>query len=130
MSWGGTMKCYIVNQTGGTITKVSFAHQWNGAAQAPLFSPTDPFENGEQVELDITVGPGSADDWSVQFNDAQGKCWYRNNKQCDVSQSDFESGKPVYAILKPGNVGFSIDLPVSQSCKDNYYDSCDGDAKT
>lgn len=125
MSWGGSMKCIIVNQTGGTITNVTFSHQWNGAAQAPLFSPTDPFENGDSVEFGITVGEGGADLWSVKFNDAQGKCWFRDGKQCDVEESDYDSGKPVYAMLKPGTIGFSIDLPVSESCKDNHYDSCD-----
>ena len=129
MSWGGTMQCIVVNQTGGPITKVTFSHEWNGSAQAPLFNQSTPFENGASVDFPITVGEGGSDLWSVQFLDVAGNCWYRNGKQCDIEESDYDSGKPVYAMIKPGNVGFSIDLPVSTSCKDNDYDSCNDAAK-
>ena len=129
MSWGGNMQCIIVNQTGGAITNVVFSHEWNGAAQAPLFNQNTPFADGDSVDFQITVGDGGSDLWSVKFVDAAGKCWYRDGKQCDVSESDFDSGKPVYAMIKPGDVGFSIDLPVSDSCKDNHYDSCDDAAE-
>ena len=124
MSWSGTMKCEIVNATGGSITKVTFSHEWNGSANAPLFNQNQPFANGEKVSFTINVGEGGADLWSVQFTDAEGNCWYRQSKQCDVSEDDFNSGKAVRAVLKAGNVGFSIELPVSTSCLDNYYDSC------
>ena len=124
MSWGGTMTCNIVNKTGGTITGVTFSHQWNGAAQAPIFNPNDPFTDGMVVPFTIQVGEGGSDEWSLQFTDAAGNCWYRNGKQCDVEEEDFQSGKPVTAVLGPGTVGFSIKTPVSDPCLDNYYDSC------
>lgn len=124
MSWSGTMNCNIVNATGGTITNVTFSHEWNGIANAPLFNQNQGFANGDSVSFTINVGEGGSDLWSVQFTDAQGKCWYRKGKQCDVSEEDFESGKPVTAQLNPGTVGFSIELPVSSSCPDNYYDEC------
>ena len=124
MSWGGTMTCNIVNQTGGTITKVTFSHQWNGGVDEPIFNPNDPFTDGMTVPMTIHVGEGSADLWTVQFTDAEGNCWYRTEKQCDVEQEDFQSGNPVTAILKDGKTGFSIKTPVSDPCLDNYYDSC------
>ena len=129
MSWGGTMKCDIINSTGGTITKVTFSHQWNSGATAPLFNPDQGFADGDTVSFDITVGEGGADLWSVQFTDAEGNCWYRTRKQCDVSEDDFNSGKPVKAVLKAGKVGFSIETPVSDPCPDNYYDSCNETAQ-
>ncbi|HEX3109275.1 MAG TPA: hypothetical protein VHU41_09285 [Thermoanaerobaculia bacterium] len=124
MSWGGTMTCNIENKTGGTITGVSFAHQWNGGVDQPIFNPNDPFTNNMVVPMTIHVGEGSSDDWTVRFTDADGNCWYRNEKQCDIEQEDLQSGKAVHAVLGPGKVGFSIKLPVSSSCLDNYYDSC------
>ena len=129
MSWSGSMNCNIINSTGGTITKVTFSHQWNGAAQAPLFNQNEGFADGDSVEFTIDVGEGGADLWSVQFTDAEGNCWYRNGKQCDVSEDDFKSGKPVKAVLKAGKVGFSIETPKSDPCPDNFYDSCNDGAK-
>jgi hypothetical protein len=129
MSWSGTMHCNITNSTGGTITKVAFSHEWNGAAQAPLFNQNQGFADGDSAEFTIDVGEGGADLWSVQFTDAGGNCWYRSGKQCDISEDDFNSGKPVKAVLKAGTVGFSIELPKSSSCPDNYYDSCNDGAK-
>ncbi|HEV3485265.1 MAG TPA: hypothetical protein VG106_07650 [Vicinamibacterales bacterium] len=123
MSWGGQMTCNIINNTGGAITNVTFSHEWNGGAQEPIFG-TDPFPDGGTAPFTIQVGDGGSDLWSVQFTDADGNCWYRKDKQCDVSEDDFTSGNPVNAVLKAGKVGFSIELPVSTSCPDNYYDSC------
>lgn len=128
MSWSGTMTCVIINNTGGTITKITFSHEWNGIADAPLFNDQG-FADGDQVPFSISVGHGGADLWSVQFTDADGNCWYRRHKQCDISQEDFDSGKPVNAVLKQGKVGFSIETPVSDPCNDNYYDSCNGEEK-
>lgn len=129
MSWSGTMNCNIINSTGGTITNVTFSHEWNDSANAPIFNPNQGFANGDSVELTINVGEGGSDLWSVQFTDASGNCWYRKGKQCDVSEDDYNSGNPVNAVLNAGTVGFSIELPVSTSCPDNYYDSCNDGAK-
>jgi hypothetical protein len=124
MSWSGTMTCNIINSTGGAITKVTFSHQWNDGVDEPIFDPSQPFADGATVPFTIHVGYGGSDLWTMQFTDAQGNCWYRKEKQCDIEQEDLDSGNPVNAVLKAGKVGFSIKPPVSEPCLDNYYDSC------
>lgn len=122
MSWGGTMTCNIINNTGGTITNLTFQHQWDGGVDQPLPNG-QPIPNGESLPLTIHVGEGSADLWTVRFTDAQGNCWFRNEEQCDVEEEDFDSGNPVNALLNAGNVGFTIKTPVSKP--DSFgYDSC------
>lgn len=129
MSWAGTMICNITNSTGGSITKLTFSHQWNESVDEPIVNPNQPIADGDSFPLTIHVGEGGTDLWSVQFTDSQGNCWYRNQKQCDIEQEDFDSGNPVKALLGPGNLGFSIMMPVSSSCTDNYYDSCNDGTK-
>jgi hypothetical protein len=124
MSWGGTMTCSVTNQTGGTITSVSVVHLWNQYHDAPAPNPTPSLDNGDTISFQINVGSGGSDDWSVSFTDASGACWYRNGKQCNVEEEDYTSGSPVNINLLSGAQGFSIELPSSSSCTDNYYDSC------
>ncbi|MFP5248136.1 MAG: hypothetical protein ACLGH0_15695 [Thermoanaerobaculia bacterium] len=122
MSWSGTMTCNLINKTGGTITDVTFTHQWNEGVDEPLLN--QPIADGDVIPVPIHVGEGGTDLWSVRFTDADGNCWYWNEKQCNVEKEDFDSGKPVDVVLKPGKVGFSVETPVSEPCPDNYYDSC------
>lgn len=123
MSWGGTMTCNVINNTGGTITGFSIFHQWNDSVDEPLLTG-QPVPDRETIPFTIHVGEGGSDDWTLKFIDAAGNCWYRDAKQCDVEQEDLESGQPVQVILNAGSSGFSILTPVSQPCPNNYYDSC------
>ena len=122
MSWGGTMTCNIVNNTGGPITNLVFQHEWNGGVDMPI--PGDqPVAPNAQIPVTIHVGDGGSDLWTVKFTDAAGNCWYYDEKQCDVKEEDFDSGKPVLFVLNPGDSGFVVQTPVSDSCT-NSYDSC------
>lgn len=124
MSWSGTMTCTVTNQTGGTITGLIVHHQWEQYNDHPNPNPTPSLANDDSVSFQINVGSGGSDDWSITFTDAQGNCWYRNQKQCNVEEEDQQSGQPVAVNLLPGTQGFSIEMPVSSSCTDNGYDSC------
>ena len=124
MSWSGTMTCTVTNQTGGTITNLTVAHQWEGFTDSPNPNPTPSVENGASFSFTINVGSGGSDEWSLRFIDAQGNCWFRNEKQCDVEEEDFQSGAPVNLNLLSGSIGFSVEMPVSSSCTDNSYDQC------
>lgn len=123
MSWSGTMNCIITNQTGGAITGLSASHQWEGNTDAATDVPPT-LANGASISFSVNVGSGGSDEWSVRFTDAQGNCWYREGKQCDVEEDDLNSGLPVNINLLNSSQGFSIELPSSSSCTDNSYDSC------
>lgn len=117
--WTGEMTCVVTNQTGGPITKATTFHGWNNGSQGPLaFS----LEDGGSVSFDFKTGSGHDDYWSVSFTDAEGNVWYRDDKQCNVDESDYQSGKPVRINLLAPSTGWSVELPVSSGCPDNYYD--------
>jgi hypothetical protein len=120
MGWDGNMTVNVNNQTGGTIYGAICFHQWSGNTSngGPLDLP-----NGGSFSFPINVGSGGSDDWSVAFIDAQGNGWYRNGKQCDVEESDYGSGGSVNINLLGSSTGFSVELPSSSSCTDNYYTS-------
>lgn len=124
MSWNGEMTCVVTNQTGGTITNVSLIHQWKSFQDTPNPNPTPSLKDNASISFTINVGSGGSDEWSVTFTDAQGACWYRNGKQCDVEENDYQSGAPVSVNLLNSAQGFSIEMPASSSCPDNFYDSC------
>lgn len=115
------MTCNVTNQTGGTITNGSAYHQWQGNVNGGSFGT---LENNASYSFTINVGSGGHDLWTVKFTDANGNCYYRDNKQCDVESSDLDSGGPVNVNLLSGPQGFSIEMPSSSSCNDNYYDKC------
>ncbi|HEX8150110.1 MAG TPA: hypothetical protein VF591_23200 [Pyrinomonadaceae bacterium] len=123
MNWYGTMKCVVTNQTGGTIFGLSASHQWKGYTDLATNVPPT-MENGQSVTFIINVGSGGSDEWAVRFNDAQGNCWYRQGKQCNVEEDDLNSKAPVHLNLLSSSQGFSIELPSSSSCPHNHYDAC------
>lgn len=118
--WGpSSMECYLTNQTGSKITGVNASHEWDGKSQP---QSADELADGEYRRWWIEVGSGGHDLWTVRFTDVNGATWYRNSKQCDVTADDLQSGRPVYLNLGPGSLGFSVSLPYSSSCNNNYYD--------
>ena len=118
--WGGDIDCYVTNQTGGPITGVRVSHDWDGRTQP--FS-AERLEDGETHDFYVQTGQGGHDHWTVSFTDASGSGWHRKGKQCDITVDDFRSNRPVWITLGPGRRGFSVTMPVSSSCNDNYYDS-------
>ena len=121
MSWNGEMTCNVYNQTGGTITGLLVTHTWDDIPSGTSVSVLD---DGASVAFGFETGSGATDYWTVRFTDAAGACWYRTAKQCGVEQEDFDSAKSVVINLLPGSQGFSIEMPISDSCLDNYYDQC------
>jgi hypothetical protein len=121
--WSGVMTCIVTNQTGGPITKATTFHSWNDGSQGPLAFSLDA---GGSVSFDFKTGSGHDDYWSVSFTDAEGSVWSRDDKQCNVDESDWESGNPVQIDLGAPATGWSVVLPVSTGCPDNYYDQSTG----
>ncbi len=121
LEYSGNMTCIVNNQSGGPITDVSVSHQWKGITNT--YGPTS-LNTGANGSFEIQVGSGGSDEWSVRWTDADGQCWYRSDKQCDVYDEDLNSGKPVNVNLINGDQGFSVEMPVSSSCNDNYVSSC------
>lgn len=122
LQYSGQMQCVVTNQSGETIRGVRVVHTWSGTTQVFNALSMAPNESGSFSE-GIQVGSGGNDEWSVRWIDAQNNCWYRIGKQCDVYSEDFDSGKPVYINLINGSNGFSVEMPESSSCDDNYVDS-------
>jgi hypothetical protein len=120
-----TLNCVVTNQFPGNIQQVMVSHQWtetstiDGSTTTPQASVLSP---GGTFSFPITVGSGGRDLWSVSFM-YNGLQYYRNNKQCDVTQSDISSEGTVYINLISPTNGFSIELPKSSSCTDNYLNS-------
>lgn len=119
MGWDGVMTVNVNNQTNGPIYGAVCFHQWNGNTNSG--GPQD-LPDGGSFSFQINVGSGGSDDWSVAFIDGGGNGWYRNGKQCNVEESDYETG-PININLLPSSTGFSVELPSSSSCTDNYYSS-------
>jgi hypothetical protein len=117
--WGpNSMQCYLTNQTGAKITGVYACHEWDDKTQPQT---ADELGDGDYRSWWIDVGSGGHDLWSVSFTDASGRFWYRHNKQCDITADDLSSGRAVYLNLGPGSMGFSVSLPYSSSCNNNFY---------
>lgn len=123
-SYSGNMTVIVANQSGGTITEVSVTHVWtNGNGVPDTFSKPSMGSN-ENDSFPIRVGSGGDDLWSVRWVDSNGQCWYRNQKQCDVYEEDLRSGNPIHVNLINGDNGFSVEMPESSSCDDNYVNNC------
>ncbi|ROO87362.1 delta endotoxin-like protein [Actinocorallia herbida] len=120
MSWQGSMQCIVTNKTGGPITNVSVSHAWNAtqSTSAPELS------NGDSIltPFSIETGSGGSDLWTISCVDASGETWGRTDKQCDIEEEDYDSGEAVRITFGPLSEGWSVTLPLSSSCTDNYYD--------
>jgi hypothetical protein len=118
MSWTGTMTCEVVNETGYEITNVSAAHTWN---DKPSEKSVPVLGSGESFAFKFECGAEGNDYWSVSFTDNRGRDYFRDQKQCNLEQDDYQSGSPVFINLLDPEQGFSIELPYSASCLDNPY---------
>lgn len=128
MSWTGSITVVVNNQTGGAVSNLSVTHMWKQSQDTLPGQPIS-LANNASAQFTANTGSGGSDTWSVTFNDASGNCWYRNGKQCNIESGDIGAGQ-INFNLQPGSQGFSIELPESSSCNDNYYNSCNADAKT
>jgi len=112
-----------VSSVGAKITNVKVTHSWTNGSGPDVFTASS-IPDKENGNFEINVGSGGSDEWSVQWTDGYGQCWFRNNKQGDIFEEDFRSGKPVNVNLLNGQQGFSVEMPVSSSCTDNFVDKC------
>jgi hypothetical protein len=119
MSWNGTMNVIVTNQTGGTITDATAAHSWQ-ASNTSVGPQT--LGEGQSMSFGINVGSGGSDTWSIGFVLGSTK-YYRTGKQCNVEESDLDSGSPIYINFLPPSQGWSIEMPSSSSCTDNFYNT-------
>jgi len=119
MSWNGNMNVIVTNQTGGTITDATAAHSWQ-ASNTSVGPQT--LAQGQSMSFGISVGSGGSDQWSIGFISG-GTKYYRTGKQCNVEESDLDSGSPIFINFLPPSQGWSVELPSSSSCTDNYYDT-------
>ncbi len=103
----------VVNLTGGPITRILIVH--NGDS----WLPTDaPLANGAiQEPTSFQSETGVDDDWSVSFQDASGKTWSRNDKQCNYEEED--AGETMLIIFYAQN--FTLLTPQSSPCLNNAY---------
>jgi len=119
MSWSGNMKVIVTNQTGGTITEATAAHSWQSSNTS--VGPQT-LAQGQQMSFGISVGSGGSDTWSIGFLIGTTK-YYRTGKQCNVEESDLDTGNPIYINFLPPSQGWSIEMPSSSSCTDNFYNT-------
>lgn len=119
MSWQGNMQCIVMNNTGGPITNVSVAHTWNATQSVSVGE----LAQGDVIltPFSIETGSGGSDLWTISCVDASGENWVRSGKQCDIEEEDFDSGEAVRVTFGPFTDGWSVIMPVSSSCTDNYY---------
>jgi hypothetical protein len=118
-AYSGTMTCNVLNSTGGTIAVVA-QHAWSNYKDTLAFIV---LENGKAASFTIHVGSGGSDYWSVWIMATSGRYLYRDNKQCDVYESDLDSHNPINLNLLNQSTGFSIQMPKSSSCINNYYNT-------
>ena len=112
-------KCVVFNYTGGKIAVVA-QHVWNNYKDPLQFIVLD---INQSASFTINVGSGGSDYWSVWLMATSGRYLYRDNKQCDVYESDLNSGNPINLNLQNQSTGFSIQMPKSSSCVNNYYNT-------
>lgn len=121
MSWGGSMQVIVTDETGGPITQVSVSHRWTDGGSPESIS-CQSMALHESVPFEIVVGSGGSDEWTVALVDVSGQEWGRQNKQCNVKEEDYDSHESIRIQLGLLNEGWSVYLPKSSSCIDNYYD--------
>ena len=114
--------CVIENQTGQSIKLVSVYKLFGSDPDGSFIQEF--MDMNDTGVLSFTGGSGSGDYWTIQFTGvADGVTYYRNQKRCDVEPDDIQSTTPIYLNFLAPETGFSIELPVSDSCTDNRYDT-------
>lgn len=103
----------VVNCTNNTITSVTVTHtcgSFTNSATAQSLAP------GQSITATLNAKSGSNDNWSITFT-MNGQTYSRSGKQCNYMPSD--SPQTAIVALYTGN--FSILLPATSSCLNNYY---------
>lgn len=103
----------VVNCTNATITNVSVVHtcaSFTNSATAGSLAP------GAAVATSMNSQSGSNDLWSITFT-MNGQTYSRSGKQCNYMPDDSPQGVVISLYLK----NFSVLLPVTSSCLNNYY---------
>lgn len=118
LSWSEQKKCVVVNFS-GTLTYVKVTHHLGNTTE--VGEKKDGLKPGEFFSFAITTGSWHLDTWDIYVERAVGWRNWRNGKTCDVSHGDADSEVPVYVLLFKKDDGFSIQLPLSDSCSNNYY---------
>ncbi len=112
MSYSGSF--VVTNSTGNTITNVSVTHtcaSYTNVASASSLAP------GASIPYTaMTAQSGSNDYWSITFT-LNGQVYSRSKKQCNYMPSDSPQGVVIALYVK----NWSIILPVTASCLNNYY---------
>ena len=115
------MTCIVKNQSDEPITNWDVRHVWLDTVDSWFQQAT--LLPGDTYPFDITVGDGGIDLWSVSFV-VEGTTWSRLNKQCDVTEADFTSNRPVTVgfnvIQTYPFVTFDVATPVSSPCLANH----------
>ncbi|WP_198018843.1 hypothetical protein [Azorhizobium doebereinerae] len=103
----------VVNCTNNTISNVSVVHtcgSFTNSATAGSLAP------GQAVATSLNSQSGSNDLWSITFT-MNGQTYSRSGKQCNYMPDDSPQGVVISLYLK----NFSVLLPVTSSCLNNYY---------
>ncbi|MEM7035488.1 MAG: hypothetical protein AAF570_00835 [Bacteroidota bacterium] len=116
------IKVTVTNQTGVEMNDISFHH---AAGEKKTDLKVKFLEADAHFQVEIETHAEESDYWSIRFGDGVWH-WYRNKKRCSISKEDIFSHRGVHINLLPPKQGFSIEMPVSASCNDNYYDKGSG----
>jgi len=126
--------CVVYNLTGFDARYISVEH-WlfttgitdTGDAEG------NSIDAGQSFKFEITydTDPYDAAHWwwvDIEFDDES--CWLSwVGDLCNLETRDVTSGRPVYVILHPKNIGWSLTYPVSGACMKMPYrnfDLCSG----
>jgi hypothetical protein len=125
--WAADFPVTVTNNTGSPITVQFFQHVWTKPNVVNTLNNGIPAPMANNTSLPITIrsGSGGLDTWTVAFT-LSGTCYYRIKKQCSLTSSD-QGGNIAILLLAPDD-GFSVVLPSSSSCIENFYRESTGNA--
>ena len=112
------MQVDVHNLTGGDISAATISHTWKGSTTG--LSGVS-LTVGSALPFAISTGSGSDDRWTVTFVLGD-TIYYRDGKVCNIKEKDRTSGQTIKIQLLPPATGWSIVMPLSSSCIDNFYD--------
>jgi len=123
--------CIVYNLTGFDARYISVEH-WLFTTGIDDKGDADgnSIDAGQSFKFEIThdTDPDDAAHWwwvDIDFGD--GTCWWSwVGDSCDLETRDVNSGRPVYVLLHPKNVGWSLTYPVSGACMRLPYRRFDG----